>query len=246
VTFTATLNGGAASKVPTGTVTFLEGTTNLGSGPLDNTGKATFQTSALALGTHNVTAFYAGDNYFLSSTSPAAAVNVGDYTLSVENATATVTAGTSATYTFTVTPQGGFASPVGFACSGLPLRSSCKFVPPTVTPSGNAVTSTLTITTTARPLKTAMLSVPSAGAGSVFAALTGFGFLGMVIVGGATCKKRLRRYSLMLLIMLGLVATIVGCGSTPATGTPAGTTIVTVTTTSGPLTHPISITLVVR
>jgi len=246
VTFTATLNGGAASKVPTGTVTFLEGTTNLGSGPLDNAGKATFQTSALALGTHNVTAVYARDNYFLSSTSPAAAVNVGDYTLSVENDTATVIAGASATYIFTVTPQGGFASPVGFACSGLPLHSSCNFVPPTVTPSGNAVTSTLTITTTARPVKTAMLSVPSAGAGSVFAALTGFAFPGMVIVGGATCKKRLRRYSLMLLIMLGLVATIVGCGSTPATGTPAGTTIVTVTTTSGPLTHPISITLVVR
>ena len=246
VTFTATLNGGAASKLPTGTVTFLEGATNLGSGPLDNTGKATFQTSALALGTHNVTALYAGDNYFLSSTSPAAAVKVGDYTLSVENATATVIAGTSATYTFTVTPQGGFANPVGFACSGLPLLASCNFVPPTVTPSGNAVTSTLTITTTARPVKTAMLSVPSAGAGSVFAALTGFGFLGMVIAGGSTSKKRLRRYFLMLLIMLGLVATIVGCGSTRTTGTPAGTTNVTVTATSGPLTHPMSITLVVQ
>ena len=250
VTFTATLNGGAASKIPTGTVTFLEGTTNLGSGPLDNTGKATFQTSALALGTHYVTAVYAGDNYFLSSTSPAAAVKVGDYTLSVDNATATVIAGAAATYTFTVTPQAGFANPVGFSCSGLPSHSSCQFVPPTVTPSGNPVTSTLTITTTARPLKTGMLSVPSAGAGSVFAVLTGFGFLGMVIAGGATRKKRLRRYFLRLLIMLGLVATIVGCGTTripdPASGTPAGTSTVTVTTTSGSLTHPISVTLVVQ
>jgi hypothetical protein len=250
VTFTATVNGGAASKVATGTVAFMEGAATLGSAPLDNGGKATFQIAAFAVGAHNVTAVYAGDNFFLSSISPTAAINVGDYTLSVDNTTATVVAGASATYTLTVTSQGGFANLVALSCSGLPLLSSCSFAPPNVTPSGSAVTTTLTITTTAHTSKTAMLLFPSGGAGPAFAALTGFGVLGMVMVGGTGPSKRLRRYSLKLFIVLGIVVTIVGCGSTstpnPATGTPAGTSNVVVTTTSGTLTHATSVTLVVH
>jgi photosystem II stability/assembly factor-like uncharacterized protein len=249
-TFTATLNGTPASKIPTGTVTFMDGTTNLGSGTIDTTGKATLQTSALAVGPHTVTAVYAGDNYFLTSTSPAATINVGDYTLSVDRTAATVIAGNSATFALTVTPQGGFANPVVLSCSGLPLLSTCSFSPPTVTPNGGAAPSTLTITTTAHTTKTAMLSNPWGGAGSVFAAFTGFAFLGMVTGGGTTGKKRPRRYCLRLLVTLGLLAAIVGCGSSPtpdpATGTPAGMSNVVVTSTSGPLTQTTSIAFSVR
>ena len=250
VTFTATLSGAPASKIPGGTVTFLEGATNLGSAPLDATGKATFQTSALAVGAHAVTAVYAGDSFFLGSTSPAATLNVGDYTLSADRTTAAVIAGSSATFALTVTPQGGFANPVVLSCSGLPLFSACSFSPPTVTPNGGAATSTMTITTTAHTTKTAMQSNPWGGAGSVFAAATGFSFLGMAIGGGTTGKKRLRRYCLRLLVILGLVVAIVGCGSTPTpdptTGTPAGMSNVVVTSTSGPLTQTTSIAFSVR
>jgi hypothetical protein len=250
VTFTATVNGAPASKIPTGTVTFMDGTTNLGSGPLDATGKATFQTASLAVGPQTVTAVYAGDNYFLTSTSPAATVNVGEYTLSVDRSAATVIAGSLATFALTVTPQGGFADPVVLSCSGLPVLSACSFSPPTVTPNGGAATSTMTITTTAHTSKTAMLLLPSGGAGSVSAAVTGFAFLGMVMGGGTTGKKRLRRYCLRLLVALGLVAAIVGCGSArtpdPTTGTPATTANVVVTATSGPLTQTVSIALSVR
>jgi hypothetical protein len=58
VTFTATLTGNIA--VPTGSVTFLDGTTVLGTGTLTN-GVATLTTSSLAVGTHPVTASYAGN-----------------------------------------------------------------------------------------------------------------------------------------------------------------------------------------
>jgi Big-like domain-containing protein/autotransporter-like protein/putative Ig domain-containing protein/IPT/TIG domain-containing protein len=65
VTFTATVSAGA-----TGTVTFKEGTTTLGSGPvLANI--ATFTTSTLAVGTHSITAVYGGDASFSPSTSSA-------------------------------------------------------------------------------------------------------------------------------------------------------------------------------
>ena len=70
VTFTATITpafGGTA----TGTVTFKDGTTVLGTGTVNASNKATFTTSALAVGTHSITAAYPGDTHFGASTSPA-------------------------------------------------------------------------------------------------------------------------------------------------------------------------------
>jgi YVTN family beta-propeller protein len=56
---------------PTGTVTFLDGATTLGTATLNATAQATFTTSALALGTHSITAQYGGDSNFAASTSGA-------------------------------------------------------------------------------------------------------------------------------------------------------------------------------
>ena len=42
----------------------------LGTGTLDASGRATFSTSALAVGTHALTATYGGDNDFVTSVSP--------------------------------------------------------------------------------------------------------------------------------------------------------------------------------
>lgn len=65
VTFTATVNGAS----PTGTVQFRDGATVLATAPLLGT-TATFVTSALAVGTHPITAVYGGDTDDASSTSP--------------------------------------------------------------------------------------------------------------------------------------------------------------------------------
>lgn len=51
-----------------GTVTFKNGTTTLGTGTLSG-GKASFATSALAIGSHSITASYAGAGHFAASTS---------------------------------------------------------------------------------------------------------------------------------------------------------------------------------
>src|SRR5207248_936522 len=69
VTFTATVLG---ALVPSGTVTFKDGTTDLGTRALDGTGKATLLISSLGVGAHSVTAYYNGDTSFLPSTSAAA------------------------------------------------------------------------------------------------------------------------------------------------------------------------------
>ncbi|MDA8240204.1 MAG: Ig-like domain repeat protein [Nitrospiraceae bacterium] len=63
VTLTATVSPSAA----TGTVTFMDGSTTLGTAAV-NGGIATFATAALAAGTHPITAIYSGDpNYGISS-----------------------------------------------------------------------------------------------------------------------------------------------------------------------------------
>ncbi len=70
VQFTATIHGGGSSK-PTGTVTFLDGTTAIGTAPVQSDGTAVFATSSLAAGTHSITASYGGDSRFGPSTSAA-------------------------------------------------------------------------------------------------------------------------------------------------------------------------------
>src|SRR5205085_1810660 len=56
---------------PTGTVTFKDGATTLGTGTLNASEQATFSTAALSVGSHSVTAVYGGDTNELISTSGA-------------------------------------------------------------------------------------------------------------------------------------------------------------------------------
>lgn len=72
VTFTATVTVVApGGGTPTGTVTFLDGVTVLGTATLDAAGQASLTTGALIAGTRSITARYAGDASFATSTSPA-------------------------------------------------------------------------------------------------------------------------------------------------------------------------------
>ena len=69
VTFTANVSGSPPGQgTPTGTVTFLDGTTTLGTATLSS-GQATLTLSSLAVGNHTITVFYGGDSNFLSTTS---------------------------------------------------------------------------------------------------------------------------------------------------------------------------------
>ena len=66
------------------------------------------------------------------------------------NATATVLAGQSASYTFSAVPVGGgtFSSAVSFACTNLPALTSCGFSPASIAAGAGTTAVTLTITTT--------------------------------------------------------------------------------------------------
>jgi hypothetical protein len=60
-----------------------------------------------------------------------------------------VTAGTSAIYTTTITPMGGYTGNVTLSATGLPSGATASFKPATVAVSASAVTSTMTVATAA-------------------------------------------------------------------------------------------------
>ncbi|MEV5508435.1 Ig-like domain repeat protein [Streptomyces orinoci] len=66
--FTTTVS--SPQGVPTGTVTFLDGQSPVGSATLGPAGQAGFTTAALLPGSHSLTAVYQGDNNFRQSSSP--------------------------------------------------------------------------------------------------------------------------------------------------------------------------------
>jgi Bacterial Ig-like domain (group 3) len=117
VTFTATVTATApGGGVPTGTVTFKNGSSTLGTGTLNGSGKATFTTSTLAVGALSITAVYGGSTSFNTSTSA-----VLTQTVNQDSTTSTVTSsrnpsrhGQSVTFTATVVANApGTATPTG-------------------------------------------------------------------------------------------------------------------------------------
>ena len=183
--------------------------------------------------------------------------NTPDFSVSVSPTTATVTAGASSNFTINTSPTNGFNSAVSLSCSGLPTGAKCMFSTQSYTP-GGSTTPMLTITTTARSAM--MGAVPSGQLASRWPTsqlrmLLAAGFVGFLLVGLHFGRLGLRFFSTALLRAGGLAVILLavfaaaGCGSGKAaasTGTPAGTSMITVTATSGTLSHSATITLTVK
>ncbi len=113
VKLTVNVTGPAGTTaIPTGLVTFLNGSTTLGTGTLDATGTATYTATSLNATTYSVTASYAGDTTFSASVSAAQNLVVTPATPNVTlTAPASALVGASVTLGVTVTGTGG--SPTG-------------------------------------------------------------------------------------------------------------------------------------
>ena len=112
LTLTATVNGSGASK-PVGTVTFLNGSAVLGTVTLNAAGLATLSTASQAVGTHSLTAKYAGNASALPSTSAGLAVTVKAQTTTTSLAASPnqVTVGQALSLTASV--KGAVSAPAG-------------------------------------------------------------------------------------------------------------------------------------
>jgi YVTN family beta-propeller protein len=255
VTLTAQV-ASAASGYPTGTVSFLDNGTLLGTAPLA-AGSATYTTSTLtAATTHNITATYSGDVDFLTSTSTAATVTVGalDFTMSVEGAsTQSVAAGSTATYQLAVKPlYGNYAAMVSFAVTGLPTGATATFSPSSIAANGGAQTVSIAIQTAATTAR--MDSMPRPADGGKKAPLA---FAILLLLGVGSMRKRARVFRSMLcvaiLVLCGSMVALIGCGggsggSKNGTGTtpPPENYTLTITATSGALHHASTVTLTVQ
>src|SRR5580700_7101549 len=102
VKFTATVTPPAA----TGTVTFYDGSTMLGTGAISS-GKATFSTSTLAAGSHSITGYYGGDGNDNGSSSSVLTqtVNKANSSVSLVSSSNPSAYGSPVTFTATVTPS---------------------------------------------------------------------------------------------------------------------------------------------
>lgn len=196
------------------------------SAPITVTSTETIQAIAAAAGFAN-SAIVSGTYTINSSASP-------DFQVSVNPTSLTIVAGQTGTATFTVTPLNGFNSTVTFTCTGLPAEASCTFNPTSVTPSGSAVSSTLTVSTTAA--SAALHSPLPISLRPSYAFL--FPALAMILGIGAHRRKPLRGLSFVGLLILLIVAsglTSCGSGSTVKgnSGTPVGTTTASVSAAAG-------------
>ncbi|BDU71961.1 Ig-like domain repeat protein [Mesoterricola silvestris] len=113
LTFTATLAYAGSGAPPTGTMTFADGATVLGTGALSGAGAgtlaATFTTSSLAVGSHTLIATYSGDANYQASHNPAGLIQTVTPAPSATAVTSSMTPsvfGQGVTFTATVTPAG--------------------------------------------------------------------------------------------------------------------------------------------
>jgi hypothetical protein len=113
LTLTATVATTLTGVSPTGTVKFFDGYTLLGSGTV-TAGVASYQTSALAVGSHSFLAEYSGDgNYSAASGTATDAVAKIATTVAVTSTSNPSPVGQSVTFTATVNIGAGTANPTG-------------------------------------------------------------------------------------------------------------------------------------
>jgi hypothetical protein len=246
ITFTATVTS-ATSGTPTGGVEFLDGSTVLGSGQLNNSGVATYTTSSLTAGLHQITAVYQGDANFNGATSAALAQIVTAPVFSLMSSTTSLSlkAGQTGKATISMIPVGGFTGGVLFTCSGLPAESRCVFSPSMLTSNGSntTTTSTLTITTNGPNSGTVALMTHRPKPDGIM--MAGLFWLPSLLFSGFLFwqrKKLNAKYRVLLVLLLAAttLSGMVGCGFSQALTGP-GTSTVTVTGTSGSSAHAVTL-----
>lgn len=219
VQLTATV--GSSNGTPSGTVTFLDGTSALATAQLNGSGVATYADSSLAGGSHSLTASYAASGNFAASTSSPVTVLVQDFTISAGTSALNIAPGGSGSTTITLNGLGGLAGTVTYGCTGLPAYISCSFSPQPASFSAGTATTTLTV------------AVASTLSGWILPIVPLFGFF--------AAGKRIRRRWAMLAVAFASIAmtALTSCGGGGSASSvsapqapPAGQQTATITATA--------------
>ena len=178
--------------------------------------------------------------------------NGADFALSATPSSPSVVAGDSVGITLTVTPSFGFNAKVSFTCTGAPATATCSVSPGTVTPDGTSpAAATVTVVTATRSV-----IPPRSGPGinwpHVFMGITSrwLAVIFILILLSGLAVARRRRPLMRLTLVTGVVLLWAACGGgnqvRVPNGTPAGSYTLTLTATSGTVTHKATANLIVR
>ncbi len=231
VTLAASSAGTSPSRTAaTGTMSFFDGGTLLGAVPVlaDQTGgHATLATSALAVGSHPITAAYSGDANLAPSTSSAVieVVLASSFTIGLSPANLTFGAGLPQQITVNLASIGNYTGTLQLTTGMLPQYAAASFSPATVqlTAGGSAV-STLTLLTTSPLVRAGVERKP-------------VGLLPLAAVAGLPLLllRRFRRLPnlLAVLVACAALASLAGCGSVrfAANSVAPGTYVIPITAT---------------
>jgi hypothetical protein len=247
VTFTA--NVASMVGAPGGSVNFLDGSTLLGTAALSS-GAASLTTSNLSATTHSITAVYSGDTNFASVTSTAVSELVQDFSfVSSGSGSSSQTAlpGQTATYNLALGLSNGttFPVPVTLSLTGLPPEATATITPNMLVlgPTPSSVTLTIQL-----PQAIAILKESRTPGRPLPPVLWGILLLPFATRLRRKAKRSGRAVGL-LFMTIGIAALLgmSGCGSTSGFfGQQPQTYNVTITATSGSLSHSITLNLTVE
>src|SRR5581483_7162686 len=224
--------------------------------PLNSQGNTSIGDGIISFdaGNHTISASYAGDSSFSSSSSTAPVsftIQPGFAVVSWPTFVTITTVGGSGKATFGIVTSSNFTSTINITCSGLPAEATCS--PTSVFGHGatTVVSASVTLTTTG-PHTVMMRSTQRT---SYLAILLGIGMpFGIFFI--AAPRRRLGRLTPLLLLFF-LMALVPSCGGSGSSGggasqqkqdpgTPAGTYNITVTATAGSITQQGAFTLTIE
>jgi CSLREA domain-containing protein len=267
ITFTAAVgfSSGSGPGGPTGTVTFYDNgavvTSCVGVTLTGGVATCTINGAATALtvGSNIITASYSGDSNFLpllNTASTGYAETVVDFDFVMSNPVLTVTPGQSIQYAFTISPLSPattFPEAIKFSVSGLPAGATYSFSPPSVGPCGSSCSTTVTLTIQTLPGSLSAAQAEPGAGGNLAARLAPFSLAFLLLPFAGRLRKAGKRFSRLLPILLLLAASLAamagmsGCGATIGFfGQTQHTYTVTITGSSGALSHTSNITLTVE
>jgi hypothetical protein len=240
VTFTATITSSATP--PTGTIVFMDGATQIGSGTVSS-GIAAVTTSSLSNAIHAITAVYSGDQSYGPASSPALSEKVMDFSIaSVGSGASTAPTAGIATYPIVIAPVGGSTMPgaIAFKVDGISLGSVASFSPTTLAAGSGATTITLSVQLPgkaalelpARPFKPNPLPIALC--------LILLPFAGKL----RRAAKQWRNLAALALLGIALAVGLNGCGG--GGGLKSQSYSLTFTATSGGLSHTLPLKMTVQ